>query len=234
MPDETLFKSLYPEFIRLIEKRRGSWELTTILEWQDVSSILLTRLWEKLDLYDRSRPLENWVNKLISHALINLARLHWYKYARPCVSAGEYGGTCVFNTGGTGCSKTSSKIQCSECPMFAKWQKKKEAKFNTAIPVPFENHLHESYNKPGEILDPERLDSAKRIIDNKILSKLNKHEGKLYRLMYIDHLTMEQVGKKMKYKPQPNSKVPGYQVLIKFSRRIKVMAREIIRENELV
>lgn len=230
MANEDLFKSLYPELVRLVEKRKGSWTLTTILEWQDVASILMARLWEKLDLYDESRPLENWVNRVVTNALNNLERSHWYKYARPCICAGEYGGVCVFNTGGNGCKKTPSKIQCNECPMYATWAQKKAIKLNIASPVALEDHINESHSLPEDSVD---VDKAKQVIDEKILTQLNEHEIRLYKLMYIDNLPLEVVGKRMKYKVQPNNKIAGYQVLLKFSRRVRVMAKEIIYEHEL-
>jgi RNA polymerase sigma factor (sigma-70 family) len=230
MDKKQSFENLYPSLVELVEKRKSGLKLISILEWEDVKMILLARLWEKFHLYDQTRPLENWVNMVISNALMNLSRNNLYRFARPCIAADSYGNPCAFNLGGANCAKTPSKKQCSECKLYAAWQHKKELKFNVATPLALENHIHESHNMPAETIN---IDRAKQIIDEKILEQLTPHESELYRLLYIEHLPMEQVGTKMKYKVQKNSKVAGYQVLLKFSRKIKILAREIINEHEL-
>lgn len=228
---EALFKVHYAEILAMVERRRHSWILTSIVEWQDVSSIVMTRIWKNFGKYDPTQPLDKWVNTVTTNALKNLGRQHLYKHARPCVSAsGAYGTPCVFNRGGNACSKTPSKIQCAECPLFAKWQAKKEAQFNVSTPLSLENHTDESKNRINDTVD---ISAAKTVIDAKIMASLDRREARLYRYLYIKNLTPEQAGKKMRFKLQKNSKIPGYLIIRKFEEKVVELAKEIIAAEGL-
>lgn len=220
-----LFQQLYEDILRIVERRRSSWELTSVIEWQDVSSMIMAHIWNEFDKYDPSRPLDRWVNKVTTNRLKNLSRQHLYKHARPCIAASSYGDACAFNRGGNTCEATPSGLQCSECKLYARWQAKKELKFNVSTPLSLENHINESNNRIHDNLD---ILGAKNVIDSKILSKLNPEESKLYRYLYIKHMKPETVGKKMGYKLQKNSKIPGYLIIRKFQIKVVELAREII------
>jgi len=231
MPDKTLlFTEKYQEIEEIVNRRRGSWTLTSILEWQDVFSILITRVWKNFGAYDSSRPLDRWVNTVVSNELKNLGRQHLYKHARPCVNAMGYGESCAFNRGGNVCSKTPSRTQCAECPAYKAWQEKKESKFNVSTPLSLENHTDESKNRFCDSIDIPR---AKEIIDAKIIAKLDKKEGRLYKYLFIKHYSPEKAGKKMGFKLQKNSKIPGYLIIRKFQIKVVDLAKQIIEAEGL-
>lgn len=228
-PEETkAFTDAVPELRKILAKRRSSWTLTTI-DWEDVESILLTRLWQKFDLYKPDRgPLENWANTVITRALSNLLRDNLMKWAKPCASAGAYGGLCAFNDGLDKCRYTPSGKQCSECPLYARWAKKKESGYNINSSLPLEHHDMEVQNLQEDFID---YDYAKRVIDARILIQLNPYEAKIYRLLFIDGLSMEDTTKRMKLKTQANSEVS--QVLRKMVIRFRVLGRQIIESEDL-
>ncbi len=224
---ERQFNELLPRIRVIVSKRKGSWTLST-LAWEDVESILMTRIWQQLPMYDVARPFDNWANRLISNTLSNLLRDRIYRFERPCITANPAGGSCVFNEGGDRCGFTESGKQCAECPLYAKWQKKKEFAHNLQSSLPLESHAQEVHSPHNQFFD---VAAAKPLIDQKVMSQLNHHDAKVYRMLFIDHMSMEDVSKKMKYKTQSNSKVG--QVLRKLVTRFKELAREAIESTDL-
>lgn len=215
---------------RQIEKRKSKWTLSTY-SWEDASQEILIRVWKKYHTYKPEvGKFENWVNRLISNAIHNLLRDNLYKYARPCISAGSSGGACIKNTGGDGCSYTPSRTQCSECPLYADWEKKKKNQYNVKDTVSIENHTQEVYTRKHEDID---VDMVKTILDEEMPKRLNSFEWKVYQMLHIQNLSEEEVGKKLKYKKSKNSKTPGYQMIRTLKKRFVVVSREIIDERGL-
>ncbi len=224
---EQQFNILLPRIRTIIAKRKGSWTLST-LPWEDVESILMTRIWQQLALYDTERPFDNWANRVISNTLFNLLRNLCYKHARPCIASGPAGGLCAFNEGGDRCGYTASHKQCKECPLYAKWERKKQAAHNINSSLPLEHHDMEVQNMQEDFID---IAAAKVKIDAHVMAQLNPFDAKVYRMLFIDHMSMEEVSKRMKYKTQSNSKVG--QVLRKLVARFKELARVAIENEDL-
>ena len=228
---EKRFNKAVPQLQAIINKRRNSWQATSIMEWDDVSSILLTRIYQKFNLYDQTQPLDRWANTLISNAINNLLRDKIWKIARPCIAATSYGNPCAFCLPNDKCSWTKSGLQDDSCRYFKNWLKKKQVKHAIASPVSIENHLNESHGTYSDFID---IEGAKKVIDEKIISKLNREEVKIYKLVYIRHLELEEAGEKMGYKKQKNSPIPGYLVMKAALVKIRELARVIIEEEGLV
>lgn len=227
--NDALFKSFYPEILKLVSKRRSSWVMSNE-PWEDISSILITRVWRKIHTYDVTQPFDRWCNTLLTNAIINILRDRLYKHAKPCISAGPAGGHCVYNSGEDQCNWTKNGLQCAQCPIFAAWQKKKESKHNISATLSLENHTDEVHSRAHDTVD---IDSAKDIIDVGIIAQLPKEEAIIYKLLFIKHWSFARVGKKMGFKPQGSNSVPGYQKLTKMSARFKLMAKQIIEDENL-
>lgn len=242
---EKRFKEAVPLLQELINKRRNSWTLTSVMEFQDVASIILTNLYQNFRMYDPTRPLDRWANTVISNRLHNLIRDNLVRYLKPCLAANSYGACCSFNLGGNKCAWTKtdgsgSGIQDSSCKFYAAWEKKKQAKHAIATPLSLDDEgpdpdsstsLHSTLpSDPGNFID---FEDAKKVIDREIVKKLNKEEATVYRLLYIKHLEPAAVGKKMGYKKQQNSDIPGYLTLRKLSAKFENLAQQIIRKEGL-
>jgi len=232
---EALFKTNYKEIERLVERRKTTWRLTTIA-WEDVSATIIERIWANFDSYDSSKPLDRWVNKLITNTIHNLLRDNLYRVAKPCNAANAYGAPCSYNLGCGRCAWTEkngsgSGMQDASCQFYAKWEKKKQAKFAISTPLSIENHIDESHNIQSDFLD---IDKAKVVIDEKIMEHLSKDEAKIYRLLFIEHKNPEEVGKIMGYKKQSNSDVHGYLQIRAATIKFKQIAKEIISEEGLI
>lgn len=234
------FNVAAPRLQELIRKRKGSWTLTAVIEWQDVSSIILNKLYTNFWRYDTTRPLDHWANVCITNALNNLIRDNLVKTLRPCLAANSYGARCAFNTGGNGCGWTKSGTQDRSCRYYAVWESKKKDKHAIATPLSLDDggldeesphSFHDTLSSdPGLGLD---FEAAKKVIDAKMLNILDKEEATIYRLLYIRHLTPEAVGKKMGYKKQANSDIPGYLKLKKSAERFRKIAEEIVEREGL-
>lgn len=227
--NEALFNARYVEIKALVRKRKSNWVLTTT-SWEDIESQLVIHVWRKIHTYDKNRPFDRWCNTLLTNQTINILRDLSYKLQRPCISAGAAGGYCHFNTGDGTCSWTKSKTQCSQCPLFAAWQKKKEVKHNINATLSLENHTDEVHSKINDFVDVE---GAQKVIHTKILAQLDRDDKRLYRMIFIRHWSLPRVGRKMGYKQTKNSKIPGYQIMCKFKARIRIMARAVIKSENL-
>lgn len=226
-------------FIRKqIDNRRRNWTLTT-LPWEDVHQIILIRVWQKWDRFDREKgPFDRWLNRLITNALKNILRDHLFRWQRPCIRDGG----CVYNLGGNSCYYTGkllgkSGLQCEECPTYAKWKAKKEPEYNIKSSLALEQHAQEVNNMPADSLDVAR---AKEIIDEKMMRRLRPWEKRIYKLLYVRNLSPLEASEELK-KAAAKRKTPldpddavDYQAVLKISKTMKEMMVRIIKAEDLV
>ncbi len=235
MADNPSFESRAQEVISIIESRRSSWTYLSLMEWNDVSAILRERVWRKWHLYDPSKPLENWVNTLISRALMNLRRDLVLRLSRPCIGGwNAKGKTCVHNLGGDSCEITSSHKQCAQCPIYADWQKAREHQLNIKSTVALEHHAQEVSNMPGHFIDAEAI---KQELDSKMKAELTSWEWRIYRLVYVENLSptaasarLESMVKTWKRAPRADEQTT-YQAVLQKTRWLKEMMLTILRRE---
>lgn len=221
---ELTFEQRIPVIQNEINKRRAKYTLST-LDFEDVSQIIMFRVWEKYHLYKPERgEFTHWLNMTISNTMKNILRDNLTTFSRPCILG------CSANMGDENCSYTKSGKQCSECPIYKRWEKKKKDHFNVKQTLTIENHTQEVSNMASDFLD---IDYAKRVIDEKIKGKLNTFEFSIYEMLFIQNMSEEQVGEKLKYKRPTNSSCPGYQTISKLKKKFTAIGREIIREENL-
>ena len=209
-----------------IKKRRGKWKLKAIpsMDFDDVGQILELHIWKKWDLWDQTRPLEPWLNKVISRQITNLIRNLYGNFARPCLN-------CAANQGGTppdGLCSIFGK-QCSACPLFAYWEKHKKSAHDTKLPVPLiGHHEQEVYNIPEE-----NDNLLKRVEDLHVKMKiaLSPMQYKFYDLFYIKGHTEEEVAKMMGYKTNEKNRTPGYKQMPNMKKSIIEKAKKVIEKD---
>lgn len=207
-----------------INRRRPKWRLST-LDFEDVSQMILVRVFQKYHIYDPDKgDFTHWLNFMITNAIKNILRDNLTKFSRPCILQ------CRFNLGNDACGYTKSGKQCDECPLFKKWRERKEDHFNVKQNLPLENHTQEVNNIQHDFMD---IEGAKVKIDAAMKNKLKPFEWTLYTMLYIENKEPEEVGKILKYKTCKNSTIPGYQQIKKFQKRVVVLAREIIEDENL-
>jgi DNA-directed RNA polymerase specialized sigma24 family protein len=202
-----------------IKKRKGRWKLKAIpsMDFDDVSQILEFHIWKKWELWDQSRPLEPWLNKVITHQITNLIRNLYGNFARPCLG-------CAANQGGDLCAIYGK--QCSECPIYAHWEKHKKNAHDVKLALPLVGaHEQEVFNMPEQ-----STDLVKQISDLHVKMKraLTPMQYKFYDLFYIKGYSEEEVAKMMGYKTNEKNRRAGYKQLPNMKKTIISKAKKII------
>ena len=213
-----------------INRRRHKWTLSTY-SFEDFRQDLLVHFWQKYeDKYDPEKaPLENWINSVISNQTKNALRNHLYKHAKPC-------GPCSYNQGGDACGYTPNGKQCAACPIFAKWQKRKEAQHNIKATLSLDapSHAQEVSNIQSDFTD---YDAAMKRIHEVMLTQLTPFERRLYRLLIIRHVppaeASEKLKKVMKRKKLKEGEGVGYQALLQMLKTFRSMIVLVIQQEDL-
>jgi DNA-directed RNA polymerase specialized sigma subunit len=220
--DKPPFEQMIPLAVIEINKWRNGWTLSS-LAFEDVSQILLLHAFNKYYQFEPSKgEFTHWVNRMISNRMKNILRDNLQKFSRPCVQG------CQFNLGDNSCGYTESKTQCSECPLYAKWKKKKEAEYNIKQGLSLDSHVQEINNIQSDFTD---IDQYKRMLGEKLPNYLTVQEFRIYRLLFEEHKTEREVGEILKFAKAKNDGVPGYQTIHKAKIKIIKMAKKVIFEE---
>jgi len=219
---------------RELQKRSHKWFLDSVtwMDYEDVCQIIRIHISNKWDQWDQSRPLEPWLNKIISNQIKNILRNNYGNYVRPCLN-------CPFNydistndeLSGL-CSFTSNKIQSSECPLYEKWEKKKKDAYNTKMVLTIENHQKEASILPEETFS-ELDESIKRI--NKYMKEvLTEKQYKAYDMLCIKNMTDQQVAEQLGFKTSEQGKSAGYKQIRNLKKMFKEKVQKIIRTQDII
>lgn len=191
---ERTFEDCYDQIVDLIKKKRKKWILNDLghMSYEDVSQKVLIQVFEKWHLYDQSKELQPWLNKVIDNRMQNIYRDEYGMYARPCIG-------CVHNQGDELCSFTPSNRQCGECVNYKKWQVEKQRGFEIKLPEVYDENIHDS-------IDDSNIQNYNvNKIHDQIINLLNGSDKKLYKLIFIENQKPKQVSKAMNYKQSESS-----------------------------
>jgi DNA-directed RNA polymerase specialized sigma24 family protein len=208
----------------LISKRKYKWNIHAIsyMDFDDVSQIIRIHIYKKWNQYDPLQPLEPWVNKIISNQIRNLRRNVYDANARPCLR-------CAENQGNDLCAAFGK--QCSDCPLYLKWETGKKRAYNVKLPLPIENHMQEVFDIPCVSYD---LDSAIKELHKKMLTQLKSIEKKIYAYIYIEGLTEEETANKMGYTTSEKNRKAGYNNFLRIKKSILQKAKEIQKDIDFI
>lgn len=229
-------RSSYEDEYKVIEeelnKRRGKWFLKSLawMDYDDVKQIIRMHVYKKWDLWDQERPLKPWLNRIISNQLKNILRNHYSNFARPCLN-------CPFNQSGVYeadvkglCGFTSSRTQCSECPLFAKWEKTKKAAFDIKMPVAIEGHLHEIECGSSFSFGIEEAERKLRVEMEKVLTAKNYE---IYVMLFVENLPEEKVAEKLGYRTTETGRKAGYKQIKNLKKQFKARAEKILKTKDI-
>ena len=173
-----------------IKKRRSKWNLTALswMDFDDVSQIIRIHIFKKWHLYDTKKPLNPWINRIISNQIKNLIRNNYGNYCRPCLkcAAAESGDLCYIYG-----------KQSEVCPLFANWAITKKIAYNAKLPVSIEDYNNEINLAEYTGVD---VDSLLLKLNVKMKEVLKPAEWKIYKALYIENLSEEEVATMMGYK----------------------------------
>ncbi|HIN87851.1 MAG TPA: sigma-70 family RNA polymerase sigma factor [Nitrospinaceae bacterium] len=220
-------KVTFEESIDLIDveicKRRGKWNLSVLawMDFQDVSQILRIHIYKKWHLYDDTKPLGPWLNRLISNQIKNLIRNNYGNFCRPCLK-------CAAAEGGDLC--TIYGKQDNSCPLYANWENTKKSAHDAKLPVPLENHAQEVYS-----LDSNSIDVAATAIKlhERMKDLLKPIEWRVYKYLYILDKSETEVAKLMGYKTSEKNRSPGYKQIKNIKKSIIEKVKKTLNDGDI-
>lgn len=244
-PNTKTFEQRYDEIVFEIEKRRAKWDLAAV-SFDDAKQIILIKVWSKYHLFDENKIIKgsrtefsHWVNSVITRTVYNIWRDHLGIHSRPCVGNIENGyKRCPFNGGEDLCTKTDSGKQCSECPWYRAWEKKKKGQNAVRQTLSLEHHVNEANSIQSDFMD---IGDKKAIIDRKMKERLKPLEWKIYKYLIIKGGTEKGAAKLMGFKDKAKTKnglkpktYAGYSAILKMRKMFVKVAHKIIEEEGLV
>ena len=231
-PKKVKFEDKYDIIEAQVEKRKGKWFLKAIswISWEDVSQIIKTHVYNKWHLWDQKRPLEPWLNRIISNQIKNILRNYYSNFIRPC-------NQCPFNSSGAidnineenYCSWTKSGKQDGSCPLYRKWERSKKSSFainmagNIEDSIAFINHEK-----------PFNIDTAYEKLNILMKKSLSEKHYIIYSMIYIENLDINKAAEKLGYKSNEKGRKAGYKQIKNFEKMFKDLAKRLIRDNDIV
>jgi RNA polymerase sigma factor (sigma-70 family) len=206
-----------------IIKRRPKWNLTVLawMDFEDVSQILRIHIYKKWDLYDPDKPLGPWINRIISNQIKNLIRNNYGNYARPCLrcAAAESSNSCSIYTN-----------QDSTCPLYAHWEKTKKSAHDAKLPLSLEDHPQEVFSKNCDNTDIEKFAKKLHIKMEEVLKPI---EWKVYKHLYIEYKSEEEVARLMGYRTSEKNRIPGYKQIKNIKKSIIEKVKKVLNKGEV-
>jgi len=224
MPKAKIKFEDYIEQIDLeIKKRRSKWNLTALswMDFDDVSQILRIHIFKKWHLYDTKKPLNPWINRIISNQIKNLIRNNYGNYCRPCLkcAAAEAGDLCYIYG-----------KQSESCPLFANWSRTKKQAYNAKLPVSINDHTYEINSTEYSDID---ILGVMNKISIKMKEVLKPAEWKIYEALYIEHMSEEDAATLMGYKTNEKNRVPGYKQIKNVKKAIIKKVKRMLEDGEI-
>mgnify|MGYP001164146062 CR=1 FL=1 len=220
-------KPLFEDHIDLIDneirKRKGKWNLSAItwIDFDDVSQIIRIHIYKKWNLYDSSKPLIPWINRIISNQIKNIIRNNYGNYSRPCLKCAAAEGEDLCNI---------YEKQCNDCPLYAQWEKGKKRAYDTKLPLPLDHHSKEIYNRFDQTIDIEHVSKSLHENMEKLLKPV---EWRVYSYLYIENKNEDEVAKLMGYSTSEKNRSPGYKQIKQIKKKIITLAKKIIHDGEI-
>lgn len=223
-----------------LEKRRGKWFLNSLnwFDFEDVKQIIRAHIYNKWDQWDQSRAIEPWINKIISNQMKNILRNHYGNFSRPCLG-------CPFNSSSPQatvtrkpmsfteefCGFTPSGIQCSECPLYAKWERTKKAAYEIKMPLAMEYHQNEANQISSH--HTFNLNNSIEKVNKELKKVLNEKQYEIYIMLYVNSASEEEVAKKMGYKTNEKGRKAGYKQIKNLKKMFKEKVQRILDKKDI-
>lgn len=227
------FEDMYEIIDQVIKKRKNKWKLKAItwFDFEDIEQIIKVHIHKKWHLWDQSRAIEPWVNRIVTNQIRNIIRNNYTSFARPCLS-------CPFNQNKEGdsgvemsCGFTTSGKQCNECPLYAKWEKVKKAAYDVKITVSLENHKNYFMNCESSVSYDYK--NAETKLHNLMKNNLSDKHFFIYKMFFIDNLNDDQVASILKFKTSEKGRKAGYKQIKNLKKMLYIKAQTLLKENDI-
>ena len=205
---------------RELQKRKHKWHLNAIswFDFEDVEQIIRFHIFKKWSQWDQKRPLEPWINRIISNQLKNILRNNYSNFARPCLGCPFSQPVDQDGAKDNLCSFTPSGTQSSECKLYAKWEKGKKHAYDIKLPLALENHHKEVFSIASREFDI--IDSIGKLhLEMKLI--LTQKHYEVYEDLFINNLSEDEVAKKLGYTTNEKNRKAGYKQIKNLKKCLK-------------
>lgn len=225
------YEDKYDSIEEELRKRRGKWFLKSLawIDFDDVKQIIKTHIYKKWDQWDQSRPLKPWLNRIISNQLKNILRNYYSNFAKPCLS-------CPFNQSGVTeegakglCGFTASGEQCTECPLYAKWEKTKKSAYDIKMAITLEGHTHHLQDNSGTF----EMEQAEGRLHAAMKEALSEKNFFIYEMLFIRNMSDEEVAAKLGYRTTEKGRKAGYKQIKNLKKQFKERAEKILKNQDI-
>ena len=213
----------------LIKKRKNRWNLGALswFDFDDVEQIIRAHIFKKWDQWDQKRPIEPWVNRIITNQIKNILRNNYSNFLKPCHG-------CPFNQEDygveEGCSFTKSGDQSCECPLFSKWTKTKKNAYNIKMASSLEGYEYSQASSESAFMNWGKAQENLNIELKKVLSE---KQWKIYKMLFIQNRSEEDVAVEMGYKTSEKNRTAGYRQIKNLKKIYKKKAEEILKNKDI-
>ena len=221
--EEKKFEDCIDVIDQEISKRRNKWTLTSIawMDFDDISQILKIHIYKKWHLYDNSKPLAPWLNRIISNQLKNLIRNNYSNYCKPCLK-------CAAAEPDSACSIYGN--QDDRCPLYKSWLLKKKSAYDVKMALPLEKH-REQVNEVE--VSPADIELGILKLNKKLKEILKPNEWIVYEGFYMMNKTESEIAETLNFKTTEKNRTPGYKQIKNIQKSILTKARKILEKNDL-
>ena len=221
--EEKKFEDCIDVIDQEISKRRNKWTLTSIawMDFDDISQILKIHIYKKWHLYDPSKPLAPWLNRIISNQLKNLIRNNYSNYCKPCLK-------CAAAEPDSACSIYGS--QDDRCPLYKSWVQKKKSAYDVKMALPLEKHK-EQINEVE--VSPADIELGISKLNKKLKEVLKPNEWIVYEGFYVLNKSEKEIAEQLNFKTTEKNRTPGYKQIKNIQKAILIKAKKILSKNDL-
>ncbi len=206
-----------------IKKRRSKWSLTALawMDFDDVSQIIKIHIFKKWKLYDSSKPLAPWINRIISNQIKNLIRNHYGNFCRPCLkcAAAEPNDLCYIYGS-----------QCGQCPLYFNWEKNKKVAYETKLPSSLDAMKIGVSEKEDKNVDFQK---AIETLNFHLKKSLKETEWTVYENIFLLGKSEKCVAKLLGYKTNEVNRNPGYKQIKNIKKKIIEKAKHLLESGEV-
>lgn len=219
------FENSYQEIYNIVNKKRSAWTFhaSKMEDFDDFLMQTLNHINEKWYLYDQSRSLGAWVNRVVENQFKNKLRNLYLGTASPCRN-------CALARGDDVCISFGEQ-RTMECPLYVDWYaSNKRHKDLARLPLSMENHTAEISALPDDSID---LETAAQELHIKVRAKLSPSEEQVYVKLFIEHKTEEAVAEECGFITNEKGRPKGYGRLCQIKKTIMKIVRATLKEDGL-
>jgi hypothetical protein len=214
------FEESYKDIAVIVEKLRTRWRYTasSMEDFEDIKSKIITHIWQKWSLYDQTKPLGGWVATVAQHQLRNILRDLYLSTSSPCAR-------CPANLGGNLCSLFGE--QGVECDIYKKWYNKKRHIHEAKMPYSLEECSVEVESKVDTSFNWHETVKGLHL---KIQPYMTKKEWEIYRRIYLEEMSEEACAAQLGFKTTEVGRKIGYKRIRQVQTLAVKIAKKIISE----